>query len=261
MEKKINSDDLKKIQISILDVVDDFCNKNGISYWIDCGTLLGAIRHKGYIPWDDDIDIGMLREDFEKFIKTFNGFNDQYKAYCIENNDDFYYPYGKVLDTNTILYEPDKTGNKLSVNIDVFPYDNTPKNDKEIQKLLDRRNKYRYYHEVLNCNEKEKSFIKRIVIIVGRLFFRRNYFVKKIVHNACKTINNHSTMVGDFTGYDRYYCDKSVFDSFIDVIFEGKKYKAPVGYDKWLKAMYGDYMTLPPKEKRVSHHKFEAYYK
>lgn len=258
--KKIELEDLKKIQIKILDVVANFCQKNNIKYWIDSGTLLGAIRHSGYIPWDDDIDVGMLREDFDKFLKLFNTENSQYKAYSIENKDDFYYTYCKVLDTNTILYEPDKNGNKLSVNIDVFVYDNAPDDDKKIQKMFKIRDKYRYYHEVLNCNLDEKTEIKKLIIRFARIIFKRNYFMKKMVVNEKKYMNKETLRVGNFSGYFKAYCEKSVFNDFIDVTFEGKKYKAPIGYDKWLRAFYNDYMKLPPKEKRVSHHRFEAYY-
>ena len=116
--RRIEQDELKKIQIEILNVVSTFCEKNDIRYWIDCGTLLGAIRHKGYIPWDDDIDIGMLRPDYDRFMQLFNQENERYKFYSIENNTKFLCPHGKVLDTSTILYEPNKKGNKLSVNID-----------------------------------------------------------------------------------------------------------------------------------------------
>ena len=89
--KKIDIDDLKKIQLEILNYIDDFCKKNDINYWLDSGTLLGAVRHKGYIPCDDDIDIGMLREDYEKFIAIFNKNNkSNYKLHCYENDKNWY---------------------------------------------------------------------------------------------------------------------------------------------------------------------------
>ena len=107
---EIKLDELKKIQLDILVFIDDFCEKNNINYWIDCGTLLGAVRHKGYIPWDDDIDIGMLREDYDKFMKIFNNCcnNSKYKFISYETDKNWPFPFGKVLDITTVLYEPDK---------------------------------------------------------------------------------------------------------------------------------------------------------
>ena len=82
----IEKEELKMLQINILCEVDDFCRKNGINYWLDCGTLLGAIRHNGYIPWDDDIDIGMLRSDYEKFLRTYPYKENRYIFLSAENN-------------------------------------------------------------------------------------------------------------------------------------------------------------------------------
>ena len=133
--QRIDSKELKKIQLEILDAATSFCEQNGIRYWLDCGTLLGAIRHKGYIPWDDDVDLGMLREDYDRFLTLFNRENSKYKFVCIENSPDFYLAHGKVCDTETLLYEPDENGYKLHVNIDIFVYDNAPNDDGEIERI------------------------------------------------------------------------------------------------------------------------------
>lgn len=261
--KRIEAEELKTIQLQILSEVCSFCEQQKIQYWLDNGTLLGAVRHKGYIPWDDDIDIGMLREDYDRFMNLFNQYNTRYKFYCIENNPHFLYPHGKVLDTMTVLYEPDKKGNKLSVNIDVFVYDNAPNDDKKVEKMYDHRDKYRRLQE-LRCakNRPHGNIIRRICVYIVRAalhLFPRNYFVKKILKNSKKHVNANTTRVGNFMSYSRIACDKSIFNEFIKVEFEGKEYNAPIGYDEWLRAFYKDYMKLPPEEKRVSHHTFEAY--
>ena len=118
--KPIDVYELKRIQLEILDNVMKFCDENDINCWLNGGTLLGAIRHKGYIPWDDDIDLGMLRKDYEKFRQLFNVNNTRYKLVCFDDDTEFLYPFGKVIDTSTILYEPDENGIKLAVNIDIL---------------------------------------------------------------------------------------------------------------------------------------------
>lgn len=260
ISKKIDKEELKKIQIQILDNVANFCEKNNIQYWIDTGTLLGAVRHKGFIPWDDDIDIGMLRNDYDKFIKLYNSSNSRYQLHCYELNDDYYYPFGKVLDTKTILYEPDINGVKISVNIDVFVYDNAPSNLKKVKKMYSKFRRYErlrlHQHFCVNSN----SFINNILNKILKLF-PENYFVEKIINNSKKYMNKNCTHVGNFTSISQVYCSKEFLKSFIKLEFEGKLYNAPIGYDEWLKAFYGDYMKLPPEEKRVSPHSFVAFYK
>lgn len=260
---RLKLDQVKKIQMEILDFVSAFCDANGVRYWIDCGTLLGAIRHKGYIPWDDDIDIGMLREDYEKFSKIFNGENSKYRFVCVENTPDFYLPHGKVLDTTTILYEPDERGMKISVNVDIFVYDNAPDDDALVEKMYDRRDLLRRRFYIQNEKKIEgKLSIKKIAKCARRIIYRVIYpqnYIEQMVSNAKRFNCLETSRVGNFTSFARMVCDKKVFVSFVEVEFEGKMYKAPVGYDEWLRSFYGEYMTLPPIEKRVSHHSYIAY--
>lgn len=266
--EKIGLKELKEIQIAILVYVADFCKKNDINYWLDAGTLLGAIRHNGYIPWDDDIDIGMLRPDYEKFMKLFNLNNtSNYKARCYENDKNWYYPYGKVIDESTVLYEPDeKSGIKSSVFIDVFVYDNAPQSKKELEIMYRKRDRYAKLNSIqvskhFTLESRQKyNFLRFPFWLIFQLLPKR-IFVKKSIENSKKYVNNDTGYVGNFTSVTKIFCPKSIFDSFIEVDFEGKKFFAPIGYDEWLKAFYGNYMELPPKEKRVSHHKFVAYKK
>lgn len=263
--RQIFGEELKKIQLEILDAVAAFCEKHGISYWLDGGTLLGAIRHKGYIPWDDDIDVGMLRPDYDKFMRLFNQENDKYKFYSIENNPDFYYASGKVLDTDTILYEPDKDGMKLSINIDIGVYDNAPDSDKEVLKMYNKRERLRWLHNLRTSKAVPRGNILRRICVrgvrMGMRVFPENYFVRKMAGASKKYSGYDMGRVGNFTLYTRMVCGKHVFREFINGEFEGKSYRIPIGYDEWLRAFYGEYMELPPEGERVSHHSFEAYVK
>ena len=264
MEKKeISLKELKKIQVEILNDFTSFCEKNNLKYWLDSGTLLGAVRHKGYIPWDDDIDVGMLREDYDKALKLYNKNNPRYKLYSYENNKDFLYASAKVLDTQTLLYEPDENGNKLSVNIDVFVFDKCPNNPRIINKLFKKRMLCLVLQSIrINHNFKGKKFkfTRRFLQLFLNLFFPKDYFIKKIVDISKTYSDSDYEYVGNFTSYGDVGGPISIFDSFVDVSFEGKKYKAPIGYKEWLTIFYGDYMKLPPVEERKSHHTFKAYY-
>ena len=266
MEKyhKVDADELKMIQLEILDKVAVFCEKNSIKYWIDCGTMLGAIRHKGYIPWDDDIDVGMLREDYDKFSKLFNNTNSKYRFSSVEVDPTFPFPFGKVIDSTTILYEPDRRcGAKYSINIDIFPYDKAPQNKFLLKLMYFKRDVYKSLRLAqMRILKPNGSILKKFAIILTIGFsslFPENYFCKKVISNSKKYSDSKSNYIGDFTSTGRFCCDKSIFDSFIDVRFEGNNYKIPSRYDEWLKAFYGDYMKLPPEKERVSRHIFEAY--
>ncbi|MBR4626748.1 MAG: LicD family protein [Ruminococcus sp.] len=260
--KKISQSELKRIQLQILDNVVEYCEKNDIHYWLDSGTLLGAIRHKGYIPWDDDIDIGMLRIDYDKFINGYNQEKSNYCVHCLENDSDFYLPFAKVYDSTTELYEPDEKGFKLCINIDIFVFDNAPDDDLMVEKMFNKRDLLRKRFMLYSSNHRPSGvWIIRIIKYMCRYIYRLfpDNSIRKMIDNSKKYSDTETKRVGNFIGYSKMVCNKRVFDSYIDVEFEGKQYKAPVGYDEWLRALYGDYMRLPPVEERVSHHKFIAY--
>ena len=264
--RKLSVDEMKKFQVEILDVVACFCEEHGINYWIDCGTLLGAVRHKGYIPWDDDIDVGMLRPDYDRFMREFNGTNPRYEFRCVENDPDFPYPFGKVMDTTTLLIEETI---RTHISIDIFIYDNAPDDDKTAYRMLKLRRLYnmlrfRRLAKVFSLFgvHRKRNFVLRLAEYVSRALLRifpRNYFTKKIIAVSRRYISQDTRRIGNFTSVTPMLCDKRVFKSFIELEFEGKKYKAPIGYDEYLRAFYGDYMQLPPVEKRVTNHNFIAY--
>ena len=263
--RRLNTEEVKKIQIEILDVVSSFCEENNINYWLDSGTLLGAIRHKGYIPWDDDIDIGMLREDYDKFAELFNQSNDRYRFVDIDNTPDFYVAFGKVIDTNTILYEPDKNGVKSCVNIDIFIYDNAPDDETVLKKMYDKRDRLVFISlfsrgaQISNSNSGIKKLIKRVLHFFLSGLSSAKY-LKKIVENSRLYSNAQTNNVGNFRStVTRLTVSKSLFSTFVKTEFEGSWYSIMVGYDDYLTKLYGDYMQLPPKEEQITHHQYEAY--
>lgn len=261
--REIDLVELKELQLQILKNVAEFCDKNSINYWLDSGTLLGAVRHKGYIPWDDDIDIGMLRPDYDKFLSLFNGESDVYKAYSVETNKDILYPFAKVFDTRTVLYEPDEKGVKSYVYVDLFVYDNAPDDDRLVKKLYRKRDWYRFlYNTRTRINfSKNKPFVHVIKILLYPFLsvFPKYYFCKKIASNSKKYMNEKTKSVGNFTAVVKIKCDRSLVENTIEMEFEGTMFKVPIGYDSWLRALYGEYMQLPSEDKRIAHHCFKAY--
>ena len=128
--KEISFEESKKLELDILLAVADFCNKNNLTYFLAYGTLIGAIRHKGFIPWDDDIDIQMPREDYNKFIETFS--HERYKTIA-PGTPLSKHSFVKVIDTETVKIEAHKKYKKgfLGVDIDIFPLDGTPSDENE----------------------------------------------------------------------------------------------------------------------------------
>ena len=264
--KEITPSRLKELQLGILDTVAEFCTAHGINYWLNAGTLLGAVRHRGYIPWDDDVDLAMLRRDYDKFMAEFNGSNSRYKFVCYENDPESFTHFGKVLDTSTVLYEPDEKGEKLSVYIDIFPMDNAPDDVSARERMFRRRNVL----YVCNLGRKLPVFLtptrggilRRLCVYAFRgvlRVFPRYYFVKALVRNAKRFAGADTEYFGDFTGTHNAAMRRDLAENITRLEFEGKKYNAPAGYEEWLRKLFGDYMRLPAPEKRASTHFFRAY--
>lgn len=262
---ELTTDELKEAQMRILDYVDAFCRNNGINYSLDGGTLLGAVRHKGYIPWDDDIDIMMTRDEYIQFIEKWNTTgNHPFVLLNEESGNSMGYPFGKISDPNTITYVGsfERTG----VFIDLFPIDKvidevdfkTRRN-----KILELYKKRILARQWINAKKGDFTILKQI-----KAFIRKPR--KDIYEYAC--LINFIAQSASTKDAQWYYdmvskvsakslTPKSVFSQYIDIPFEDRTYRAVADYDTYLSCLYGDYMTPPPPEKRVSHHDFKAYWK
>ncbi|MBQ6670250.1 MAG: LicD family protein [Firmicutes bacterium] len=266
--KQIDSSELKKIQICLLDSFDGFCRRNGIHYWLDYGTLLGAVRHKGFIPWDDDVDISMLREDYEKAASLYNVQSDGRFVFQTQSNTkDSCYPFGKLIDSNTVLYEYGETGIETGVYIDVFVYDNAPDDKEKSDRVFRKRDLLGRIRRLQLPMRKGMTGKKKMAYKIGSTImhlFPRGLINRALDKNARRYEHVSTKFVSPFVDpYDPTYfkVEKTVFQDLVEIEFEGKLYFAPRNYDYWLGILYGNYMELPPVENRVNHHIFEAFYK
>lgn len=262
MEEITDIKEVQKIALGILKHIDKICKENNIQYYLAGGTLLGAIRHKGFIPWDDDIDIFMLRPDYERFLKIMdNTKHEQYK--CLHYGKDYpnyIYRFAKVVDLNTKVQESTLISHEdMGVFVDVFPIDGI--NIKKWKKPIRKTTILAKFIEVSACTTipKTKSKLK--------------YIIKKILRCYTKVfgwkywLNKHEQYIKKFHNLDNYehrypfsgcykfkdIMPKELYDDIIEVEFEGYKFPAFRNYDYYLSSLYGDYMTPPPPEKRIAH--------
>lgn len=259
----ISFEEHKIIQIAILKDIDAFCREYSINYFLAFGTLIGAVRHKGFIPWDDDIDIAMPRPDYDKFILLFNDKVQNLKVIAPEIDLNYYAPYANVYDTRTVLEEKGTShlGLELGVKIDIFPIDGVPANIYiyDIVSYI-----MRFYNYILyikrRCNNESFAFkVKKIICSP----FSYRFIQKRIIKLATRFSYEKSDYVDHFV-YSAYHgkrFKKEALISFVPLEFEKEKYFCPTGYDEYLRTIYGDYMKLPTVEKQIPHHNFTAYWK
>ena len=268
--RELQLSEITKKQVQILDVVVDFCDKNDIKYFICSGTLIGAVRHKGYIPWDDDIDLMMLRADYEKLISTFN--HPDYTLFHYKRTPEYYYSFIKVSDNATKLVEfgmPEILN--MGVNIDIFPVDNISSNRLKQKSLYFRKRLF----EVLvafNCNllvgrYKNSGLLKKIIAYsiapIVKMLSPLRYSTKKVdeLAQSYSSVNNDlKARIVHGYGIKEVY-KKSVFQNVTAIEFEGKLYNAPIDYHEYLTVLFGDYMQFPPIEQQVSNHNYKVFIK
>ena len=265
--REIQFEEMKRIELNILIYFTEVCEENNLRYYLGGGTLLGAVRHKGFIPWDDDIDVMMPRPDFQKLLSL--SINNENYNIIKPGTAGYYYNFAKLVDTRTILEEKGiKRIDGLGVYIDIFPLDGMPETPDARKKRFKELNSIR----------------KRINnTCLLRPKFHRNPFAYL---NACRIYNSNKNI--DLSSLQKKYLDSALKNSFddsefvfaaggaygardifpgkwfekeIELQFENLSVKAFNGYDFYLTQLYGDYMTLPPEDKRVTPHHSIVYFK
>lgn len=273
MDKEIGLEEQKQIQIKGLLYLKKVCEEHNITYFLASGTLLGAIKYKGYIPWDDDIDICLKRNDYAKLLKVMaKEKNDEYKVLTPYNTKDYYYPYAKLVCTKTKIIENARDIKENGVYIDIFPLDYF--NDiKKFQKIKHIRNlctrRMQIKNNIVKSNLKEYkteksilkgiknhlySFISFITLPLGYNFYAK--FLDKLSSRS-----KREKYIG-IIYMDPYDCfEATLFDEIDEYTFEGYKFTSIKNYDIYLTNLYGDYKKELPANKQCSHHQIKAYWR
>lgn len=250
--------DIRPLQLQILKIllaVDRVCKEHGLRYYIWAGTMLGAVRHQGFIPWDDDMDIAMPRKDYDLLMTHAREWlPEPYEAVCAETDPRYPGPFGKIQDSSTTLIERAHIDYIGGIYIDVFPLDGVPGN-----KLLQRWNFMNY------------ELQKRIIYFLHRDPYKHGrgpsswlpLLCRKLTSNAAvqrrlrtiMTSYDYDTheLVADYDDGLHGICPKAVIGTPTPIVFEGETLMGVEHADRYLSQKYGDYMTIPPHDHQRQH--------
>ncbi|MBO4601767.1 MAG: LicD family protein [Salinivirgaceae bacterium] len=250
--------DIRPLQLKILEIlqaVDKTCKEHNLRYYLTAGTMLGAIRHKGFIPWDDDADIAMPRPDYDFLMQNYKQLMpDRFEARCMENTDNFSAPFAKIYDKSTTLKESKYMETLGGVYIDVFPLDGVPNN-----KIAQWWHFFRYeYYKRLNY------FVYRDPYKHGHgpacwlpLLAQKLYSKEWMKKKLCKLMTAYDyekcIYVVDHDDGWKGVLKKEILGNPIPISFEENSFWGVEQYDKYLSQKYGDYMTIPPHDKQHQH--------
>ena len=258
---------LQECQLEILKAFIKVCKDNNLQYYLVGGTCLGAVRHKGFIPWDDDIDVGMPRKDYDKFITLQKEFKDPYFIQTYKTDDNYVYNYAKVRDSSTTFIENFFVLNEINhgVWIDVFPIDGM---SKEIMPAPTFKKKVMYtWHQAwlmfphslkrkVTLKNAWKSIPLNLISFLFCFLNLKHYRNRMVDKKVTKLNYDECKLVGNFFGTNptKEAMPKEIFEEGSMGVFEGIPVSLPKDPDKYLTLLFGDYMKLPPVEQQVGHH-------
>lgn len=256
--------ELQKVELDILQQFIDACEKLNVQYFLVCGSALGAKRHGGFIPWDDDMDVGMYREDYNKFMEQAPAILPE--GYFLQNyKTDPAYPnaFAKLRNSNTTYIEKSAMDLKMNhgVYIDIFPLDGYPQEPKHRKKMAIKK---KYYSILLSCVFKgNRTWRSRLAMWgckalgchkrTAKIVAKYEELISQYPVKDAKLICNHGTWYGD-----RDYIAAEFYGKGSDGVFEGLKVRLPEQCEQYLQALYGDWQQLPPPEKQVGHHYYQV---
>ena len=258
--------EIQQMELGIMEYIHEVCQKIGVKYFLAYGSLIGAVRHQGFIPWDDDMDICMLRDDYEKLQDYLIAHPDErYEVMSYKNNINYVYPFMKVQDNHTYLVEEDvRIDSDMGIYVDIFPvdgYEDDQAFKDKMTKIIKKRQLSCYsFKGITNTKSVVNSMIRYISVIIF-YFTNTNKYVSQIDELAkSRKVENYEQV--DYLIYkdmNKPVWKREWLEQVESGSFEGKEFMIPKHYHEILTSDYGDYMQLPPVEQRVSHHDFKLW--
>lgn len=269
MIRELNLKEIQDVMLSNLCYFHDFCEQNNLTYYLAYGSLLGAIRHQGFIPWDDDVDVWMPRKDFDRLLALYKDgkLDKKYKLCNRENTNN--YPYGiprlanmeyKYVSTFNVEKQFD-----IGIFIDIYPLDNYCNSDEDVKEVNKCIKELRSKYFIYCCGKSDNKIIEIPKMLIHH-FLHLVYgggYSKKIDKKISKVLNKYTNDNDKYIGVPTWEIgkryNKNFFGDRILKDFENKKFYVPVGYKEILTIEYNDYMSPPPPDKRVPNHGYKIY--
>lgn len=258
--------EIQQMELGIMEYIHEVCQKIGVKYFLAYGSLIGAVRHNGFIPWDDDMDICMLRDDYEKLQDYMIAHPDErYELMSYKNNVNYVYPFMKVQDNHTYLVEEDvRIDSDMGIYVDIFPvdgYEDDQAFKDKMTKIIKKRQLSCYTFKGISNTKSVVNSIIRYVSVIIFYFTKTNKYVSQIDELAkSRKVDDYELV--DYLIYKDMHkpvWKREWLEQTITGVFEGKEFMIPKNYHEILTSDYGDYMQLPPVDQRVSHHDFKLW--